>query len=143
RRERIQLVLVPAGREREIGHRPHNSLPASAPLDQAHWRLKPPQSPSMSSTSPQAYSPGTRRLRMVAGSNSAVLIPPAVTWAVPNPSVPRTGRSKRLAAPARDFKARASRVVTGASCLTPAYLASILASRLGTAPMNISPAVSC
>ena len=54
RRERIQLVLVPAGREREIGHCPHNSLPASAPLDQAHWRLKPPQSPSMSSTSPQA-----------------------------------------------------------------------------------------
>ena len=34
------------------------SLPARRPLAQAHWRLKPPQSPSISSSSPQAKRPG-------------------------------------------------------------------------------------
>ena len=70
-------------------------------------------------------------------------MPPAVTWAVPKPSVPRTGSSKRLAAFAMAFSARASRLVTGASCLTPAYFASMRARRFGTAPMKASPAVSC
>ena len=77
---------------------------------------------------------------MVSGSNSAVRIPPEVTCAEPKPSVPRTGRSKRLAAPARALSERASSVAMGASCFRPAYFASIRARRLGTAPMNASPA---
>ena len=50
-----QRAAVLAGQQTQIAHEDHPfSLPASAPLDQAHCRLKPPQSPSMSSTSPQA-----------------------------------------------------------------------------------------
>ena len=44
-----------------------------------------PQSPSTSSTSPQAYSPGTSLLSMVVPSNSSVTTPPAVTWALSMP----------------------------------------------------------
>ena len=37
--EGVQLPLVPAGGEGEVGDGLHSSLPASAPLDHAHWRL--------------------------------------------------------------------------------------------------------
>ena len=48
-----------------------------------------------------------------------------------------------MAAPARALSAFASREAAGASCLSPAYFASIRARRFGTAPIKSSPAVSC
>ena len=60
-------------------HRP--SLPAIRPLAQAHCRLKPPQSPSMSSSSPQTKSRGINQLSSVSALKPAVRMPPAVTWA--------------------------------------------------------------
>ena len=64
--------------------------------------------------------------------------PPAVTWAEAKPSVPRTGRLKRLQAPAA---ARSSRSVSSESALPasrPAYFTSIRPRRLWTLPVKSS-----
>ena len=81
---------------------------------------------------------GTMRLSSVSGQNSEVRTPPAVTWAEAKPSVPRTGRMKRLQAPAA---ARSSRSVSSESALPasrPAYFTSIRPRRLWTLPVKSS-----
>ena len=79
--------------------------PASQPDDQAHCRLKPPQSPSTSSTSPQKYSPGTRRDSRVSGSTSRRSTPPAVTWASGQGMVPAIARDQLFSSRASAFRA--------------------------------------
>ena len=54
-------------------------LPAASPEAKAQCRLYPPQRPSMSRASPMQYSPGTRRLSSVSGSNCFGSAPPRVT----------------------------------------------------------------
>ena len=51
----FKLIVLIAREKAEISYEYHyNSLPASLPEDHAHCRLYPPQSASISSTSPQA-----------------------------------------------------------------------------------------
>src|SRR5690606_42011665 len=64
-------------------------LPATNPDDQAHCRLKPPHSPSISITSPAKNSPSTSLDSIVLGSISLVSTPPAVTCALGKLLVPR------------------------------------------------------
>src|SRR6266403_4235927 len=67
--------------------RDYSDLPAAAPDDQAHWKLKPPRWPVTSTTSPIKNSPGTFRLSIVLLESSSVSTPPAVTSALSYPSV--------------------------------------------------------
>src|SRR5262249_10834814 len=57
------------------------AVPATLPVDHAHWKLKPPNRPSTSRISPTRNSPGHRRDAIDAGSISVRSTPPAVTSA--------------------------------------------------------------
>ena len=89
-----------AGRKRSFGRKrsvqscafspARRAMPSAAvsPVSQAAVRLKPPVSPSMSSTSPAKNSPGTCRLSIVLGDTDLRLTPPHVTnspWWVVRP----------------------------------------------------------
>ena len=54
RRLRGEAALFFSGPQPEVSYDQHRSSPARRPLAHAHCRLKPPQSPSTSSSSPQA-----------------------------------------------------------------------------------------
>jgi len=110
--------------------------PARRPLDQAHCRLYPPQSPSISRTSPQAYRPGTSRLSIVSGSNWLVNAPPAVVCASSKPSVPISGSSKCLTSPAAVRSCDADREDRCASMLMPARRTTVRPMVLCSAPAN-------
>jgi len=58
------------------------------PLDQAHWKLKPPMRPSTSSTSPAKNRPGQIRLSIVSSLTSVSGTPPAVASAMAKPRSP-------------------------------------------------------
>ena len=77
--------------------------PAAIPVAQAHCRLKPPQSPAASSTSPERYRPGHLREAQPSVFTSASGTPPPVTCACVQGSVPSTAKRQFLSALARAF----------------------------------------
>lgn len=94
---------------------------ASMALDQAHWRLKPPQSPSTSKSSPAAKSPASLFDPRVSGENSAVEIPPAETWEFAKPVVPVTRKRKSLMSSAVFESAAELMAETGAFISAPLF----------------------
>ena len=77
-----ELILALTDIEPQVSYKYHfPSLPAVTPLAHAHWRLKPPQSASTSSSSPVMNRCGTNQLSSVSGFTPVVFMPPAVTCA--------------------------------------------------------------
>ena len=134
-----EAALVTANIGKASFERAAIPMAATCPLLQANCKLKPPQSPSTSSTSPAANRPAWRRDIRVWGSKSLVQIPPAVTCAPPKPWVPVTSSSQPLAtAAACAHSAGVRESAARVSGPTPATRSNVCPTRLWSRPVNTS-----